>query len=110
MNHTSHLVLIAHSTVVKSQISCYMHRAFCSISCPTVWSDGFRGRVITVDDHPISPFCFDDDIIAATPALNADEREFSPPSINGSAKARAPSISHSSVPPSSRASLDPRRP
>ncbi|OJA11196.1 hypothetical protein AZE42_06240 [Rhizopogon vesiculosus] len=46
----------------------------------------------------------------STPVLDADEREFSPTSINGSIRARAPSIPHSSLPPSSRASLDPRRP
>ncbi|KAG1854704.1 histone acetyltransferases subunit 3-domain-containing protein [Suillus tomentosus] len=43
-----------------------------------------------------------------TPALDGDERDLSP-SVNGSVRARAPSIPVSSFPPSSRASLDPRR-
>ncbi|KAG2348311.1 hypothetical protein BDR05DRAFT_875071 [Suillus weaverae] len=43
-----------------------------------------------------------------TPALDGDERDLSP-SVNGSVKARAPSIPVSSFPPSSRASLDSRR-
>lgn len=43
-----------------------------------------------------------------TPALDGDERDMSP-SANGSVRARAPSIPVSSFPPSSRASLDPRR-
>ncbi|KAH7928155.1 hypothetical protein BV22DRAFT_1030975 [Leucogyrophana mollusca] len=47
---------------------------------------------------------------AFTPSLEADEHDYSTPSLNGHSKARAPSIPHSSLPPSSRASLDPRRP
>jgi transcriptional adapter 3 len=43
-----------------------------------------------------------------TPALDGDEHDLSP-SINGSVRARAPSIPVSSFPPSSRTSLDPRR-
>ncbi|KIK47691.1 hypothetical protein CY34DRAFT_190779 [Suillus luteus UH-Slu-Lm8-n1] len=42
------------------------------------------------------------------PSLDGDERDMSP-SVNGSVRARAPSIPVSSFPPSSRASLDPRR-
>lgn len=43
-----------------------------------------------------------------TPALDGDEHDLSP-SVNGSVRARAPSIPVSSFTPSSRASLDPRR-
>ncbi|KAG1865380.1 histone acetyltransferases subunit 3-domain-containing protein [Suillus subluteus] len=43
-----------------------------------------------------------------TPALDGDEHDLSS-SVNGSVRARAPSIPVSSFPPSSRASLDPRR-
>ncbi|KAG0699009.1 histone acetyltransferases subunit 3-domain-containing protein [Suillus ampliporus] len=46
---------------------------------------------------------------ALTPVLDADDRDFSP-SINGSVKVRGLSLSVASLPPSSRASLDPRRP
>jgi hypothetical protein len=48
------------------------------------------------------------DVVVVTPALDGDERDMSP-SANGSVRARAPSIPVSSFPPSSRASLDPRR-
>ncbi|KAH7905189.1 histone acetyltransferases subunit 3-domain-containing protein [Hygrophoropsis aurantiaca] len=47
---------------------------------------------------------------AFTPLLEADEHDYSTPPLNGHSKVRAPSISNSSVPPSSRASLDPRKP
>ncbi|KAI6021149.1 hypothetical protein EDC04DRAFT_2733771 [Pisolithus marmoratus] len=43
-----------------------------------------------------------------TPHQEVDDHTYSTPSLNGSAKARAPSIA-SSVPPSGRASVDPRR-
>ncbi|KAG2040278.1 histone acetyltransferases subunit 3-domain-containing protein [Suillus americanus] len=43
-----------------------------------------------------------------TPALDGDEHDLSP-SVNGSVRARAPSIPVSSFPASSRVSLDPRR-
>ncbi|KAG0692384.1 histone acetyltransferases subunit 3-domain-containing protein [Suillus ampliporus] len=46
---------------------------------------------------------------AVREVLDADDRDFSP-SINGSVKVRGLSLSVASLPPSSRASLDPRRP
>ncbi|KAG1837904.1 hypothetical protein DFJ58DRAFT_861989 [Suillus subalutaceus] len=65
--------------------------------------------ILLLQEHsPNLPWSHHNDVIAVTPALNEDDQDLSS-SVNGSVRAQAPSILASSFPPSSRASLDPRR-
>lgn len=91
----------------KNSPNMYIYRTSNSRGIPFDLMDAML--ILLLHEYPLNlPWSRHNDVVVVTPALDGDERDLSP-SVNGSVRARAPSIPVSSFPPSSRASLDPRR-